>query len=128
MKTFLSLIMVLVGFLYLTAHAQTATPTPPPATNPVGAVVSAAATAAVTAAVQTAGAQVSQGLTTGQGFATFAILYGAVSAILSGIQQLLGLGARSKSPKLASASAKALAVVQHATGNPQVSTPQASST
>jgi hypothetical protein len=110
MKALVSSLFVVVGLMYLSAHAQTA-PAAPPASAAPAPTVQAGLQAIAQAAASA-----------GPILATLGTLFGAFGLILSGIQQILGVGARSKSPILSKYSGKALAVVQHVAGAPDVKT------
>lgn len=115
MKMVLSFLFVVAGLVYMAiiAHADPA---------PLQAAATAAVDAAAAAAVQSLGQSIpSNPMTSGSFWATIATMYGAFNLIMSGVQQFLGLGARSSNKTLQAVSAKALTAVQHVTGNPDVS-------
>lgn len=117
MKFVASLLLMFVGLAYLAiAHAD------PSAVQAVG---TAAVNAAVDAAVKTAVQQPSTQLLLSGGFwAAVSTIYGAVSLISSGLQQIFGLGAKSSNKTVASVSSGAIASLQHLSGAPDVSSPK----
>lgn len=120
MKAIFSLVLFLACSLcLLICHADT---------SPAQAMADAAVNGAVNGALQAAQQQLNPGqLMTTPIVATIGALVGAFGLILSGFQQLFGLGAKSKNAKLASVSAKALTAIQHVAGAPDVPTPPKSS-
>ena len=114
MKTILSVILVITGLACI-ALAQTA-----PAPNPGQAIMNAAVNAALGAAVQQA-PTVTSTLGSGVFWGAIATAMGSINLILSGFQQLFGLGAKSSNKTVAAFSAGAVATLQHVAGSPDVS-------
>ena len=115
MRLLITSLIGIAGFIYV-ANADPA-PTGAPSAQ---AVVSSAVQAATQAAIQSAAPAIQA--QTAPYLATLAALYGAFNLVLSGLQQLFGLGARSKNANVSKASTVALSVTQHIAGAPDVKT------
>ena len=116
MRTLVSIIFVVIG-LGVIALAQT----PPTAGSVAGAALQAAATAAMNSVAQQA-PTVTTTLGNGVFWGAIVTAYGAIGMIVSGLTQLLGIGARSSNKKVAQASSVGIAALQHYAGAPNVST------